>query len=269
MSMTQSQIAETTAANVAIWDRCAETYRHGFEALTGQATTTLLDLAGVGRGTELLDVGTGPGTVLAEALARGAQITAIDISPEMLTVTQHRHPSITTRAADAHQLPFADASFDAVTIGFCLHHTADPPRVLQQAQRVLRPGGRIAFTVWDEATKLEAFGLGFTAFADEVPTPDDDPPPPLGEQPGDYEQLLAASGFEAPTARVLDLAWPVTDGSPLYDGFARYFGLQQLAPERAAIVRTRLDAAVHERLDTSRIARIPNPAVIAAARQPA
>ena len=77
MSIADPQLAEITASNIVTWNRCAPTYADGFEALTGQATTALLDLAGVGRGTELLDVGTGPGTLLGEALARGARITAV------------------------------------------------------------------------------------------------------------------------------------------------------------------------------------------------
>jgi SAM-dependent methyltransferase len=266
MSITQTQVAEITATNVAIWNRCAQTYADGFEALTGQATTVLLDLAGVGRGTELLDVGTGPGTLLGGALARGARITAIDVAPAMIVAAQTRHPGADIRVADAHRLPFPDASFDAVTMGFCLHHTADPTTVLREARRVLRPGGRLALTVWDDMTNLEAFGLGFAAFADELP--DHPPPQPLGEQPGDYERLLEHSRFAGPTARVLSLEWPVTDGAPLFDGFVRFLGLETLPPERAAIIRSRLDDAVRQRVDTTGTARLPNPAIIASARRP-
>jgi SAM-dependent methyltransferase len=52
------------------------------------------------------------------------------------------------RAGDAHALPFDDGSFDAVTFGFCLHHIPDPERALAEARRVLRRGGRLAFSVW-------------------------------------------------------------------------------------------------------------------------
>jgi len=266
MSTTDTHVAEITATNVAIWNRCAPTYADGFAALTGQATTALLDLAGVGRGTELLDVGTGPGTLLGDALARGAHVTAVDVAPAMVVAAQTRHPGIDVRVADAHRLPFPDASFDAVTIGFCLHHTADSTTVLHEAQRVLRPGGRLALTVWDVMTNLEAFSLGFAAFAEELP--DLEPPQPLGEQPGDYERLLERNGFTAPTARVLALDWPVTDGAALFDGFIRFLGLQGLPPERATAIRKRLDDAVRERIDRTGTARLPNPAIIVSARRP-
>jgi SAM-dependent methyltransferase len=266
MSITDTQVAEITATNVAIWNRCAPTYADGFEALTGQATTELLDLAGVGRGTELLDVGTGPGTLLGDSLARGARVTAVDVAPAMIVAARTRHPGIDVRVADAHRLPFPEASFDAVTMGFCLHHTADPATVLHEVQRVLRPGGRLALTVWDVITNLEAFSLGFAAFADELP--DQEPPQPLGEQPGDYERLLEHSGFTGPTANALRLDWPVTDGGPLFDGFLRFFGVQGLPPERAAAIRSRLDDAVRQRLDTTGTARLPNPAIIVSARRP-
>jgi SAM-dependent methyltransferase len=269
MSITDTEIIEITRHNLGVWDRCAPTYTHVFEALTSQATETLLDLAGVGRGTQLLDIGTGPGTHLGAALYRGAEVVAVDLSPAMVDAVRTRHPSVDARVADAHHLPFADGTFDAVTIGFCLHHTADPHAVLREASRVLRPGGRLSFTVWDDMARLEAFALGYSAFAAELPADDTPPPPPLGQQPADYEDLLARTGLVRPTARILQLNWPATDGAALYDGFARYLDLQQLAPDTAAAIRAMLDTAVAERLDPSGIAHLANPAIVAAATRSA
>ena len=48
-------------------------------------------------------------------------------------------------------LPFEDASFDAVTIGFGMPHLPDPPAAMAEVRRVLRPGGRFAYSVWQEA----------------------------------------------------------------------------------------------------------------------
>ena len=62
-TLSDSDAAAVTDHNRDIWDRCAPTYTTGFENLTGGATTPLLDMAGVGLGTALLDVGTGPGTL--------------------------------------------------------------------------------------------------------------------------------------------------------------------------------------------------------------
>jgi SAM-dependent methyltransferase len=265
MSITDTEIMEITRHNVGVWDRCAPTYTDVFEPLTSQASTPLLDLAGVGRGTELLDIGTGPGTHLGAALARGAEVTAIDLVPAMVDAVRTRHPAVDARVADAHHLPFGDGTFSAVTIGFCLHHTADPHTVLREASRVLQPGGRLSFTVWDDIARLEAFGLGYSAFAGELPADDGPPPAPLGERPADYEALLARSGLVGPTARVLNLDWPARDGASLFDGFARYLDLQGLAPGTAAAIRAALDAAVAERLDASGVAHLANPAIVAAA----
>ena len=111
MSLTIDQLKEVTAHNEGVWNRCAPTSAEVFEPFTSGATTPLLDLAGVGRNTILLDIGTGPGTLIGPALERGAHVDAIDLAPEMvaatpipvirtstsLSATRPRCPSRTTR----------------------------------------------------------------------------------------------------------------------------------------------------------------------------
>ena len=90
----------------------------------------------------------GPGTLIGPALERGALVSAIDLSPRMVAEAQARHPGVDIVVGDAAGLPHPDRTFDAVTLSFCLHHTADPGAVLAEVHRVLRPGGRVAFAVW-------------------------------------------------------------------------------------------------------------------------
>jgi SAM-dependent methyltransferase len=268
MSLTIDQVKEVTAHNESVWNRCAPTYVEVFEPLTGGATTTLLDLAGVGRATVLLDIGTGPGTLIGPALQRGAHVVAIDLAPEMVATARSRHPRVDIAVGDATTMPFADASHDAITLGFCLHHAADPDGVLREANRVLRPGGRIAFTVWAPADQLEAFGVAFAAVAESVPMedPSSTPQPPiLGTEPADYETVLTRAGFSHPTARILDLTWPVTDGATIFDGFDRFLDLSGQTPEVRAQIRQRLDELVRAKTGPDGVARLRNPAIIAAA----
>lgn len=96
-------------------------------------------------GARVLDVAAGPGNVAVELVARGADhVTALDLSFNMLAEGARRgHDHIAWVNGDAQQLPFPDASFDAVTISFGLRNVPDPARALREFARVTRPGGRV------------------------------------------------------------------------------------------------------------------------------
>jgi SAM-dependent methyltransferase len=267
MKLTVDEVDQITAHNSAIWNRCAPTYTDVFEPLTSGASTVLLDLAGVGRNTVMLDIGTGPGTLIGPALERGAHVSAIDLAPEMVAAARSRHPDVDIAIGDAATLPHADQSHDAVTLGFCLHHAAEPTAILREANRILRPGGRVAFAVWAPAERLEAFGAAFAAIAESIPMdePNVPQPPSLGTEPSDYEHLLTQSGFVHPTARVLDLSWPLADGAAIFDGFDRFLDLSDQPPDIRAQIRRSLDAYICPRVGADGLAHLANPAIIAAA----
>lgn len=93
----------------------------------------------------VLDVAAGPGNVAIELLARGAaHVTALDLSFNMLREGARRgQDDLTWVNGDAQRLPFADATFDAVTISFGLRNVPDPELALREFARVTRPGGRL------------------------------------------------------------------------------------------------------------------------------
>ena len=66
----------------------------------------------------------------------------------MIAAARARNPDIEFREGDAEQLPLSDDSFDAAVMNFGILHLARPDQALVQACRVLRAGGRFAFTVW-------------------------------------------------------------------------------------------------------------------------
>lgn len=254
--------------NREVWGRMAPSYASTFETLTGEAVPALLDGAGVGRGTALLDVGTGPGTLIGPALGRGATVRAVDLAEEMVASARLRHPEVDVRAGDAHALPFDDSSFDAVTFGFCLHHIPHPERALAEARRVLRSGGRVAFSVWAAGPRLELFGIVFDvmrAHADLSDAPALQAPA-IGEQAADYEALLERAGFVHPTARVLEIGWELSDGGDVFEAFDAYFDLGGQQPQARAAIREALDNAVQARVSVLGRACLPNPAVVASAR---
>ena len=99
----------------------------------------------LGSGEWVLDVAAGTGVSTAELSKSGAQAVASDFSLGMLTAGSRRpgRRQLPFVAADALHLPFADASFDAVTISFGLRNVADVPAALAEFARVTRPGGRL------------------------------------------------------------------------------------------------------------------------------
>ena len=97
-------------------------------------------------GPRLLDVGGGTGNYAAALRDEGWDPVVCDRSPDMLARAAAK--GLETVPADAQELPFADASFDAVICVSMLHHVDDCPRALAEQRRVLRPGGRGALMTY-------------------------------------------------------------------------------------------------------------------------
>ncbi|KIF66641.1 methyltransferase type 11 [Streptomyces sp. AcH 505] len=131
-----------------IWAGRADAYAGSFAALCAHPVPQLLDAAGAGAGSRLLDAGTGTGTVAAAAVERGARVTAVDADPGMAARTAADVPAADVRVAALPVLPFPDGEFDATIANFVLNHVGRPRAALAELRRVTRPGGRIAVTIW-------------------------------------------------------------------------------------------------------------------------
>lgn len=97
-------------------------------------------------GEKILDVAAGTGTSSASLARNGASVVAADFSEGMIEVGRQRqadNPYISFVQADATALPFADGTFDAVTISFGLRNIVDPRAALAEFYRVAKPGGRV------------------------------------------------------------------------------------------------------------------------------
>jgi demethylmenaquinone methyltransferase / 2-methoxy-6-polyprenyl-1,4-benzoquinol methylase len=103
-----------------------------------------LERAGLAPGMNALDVATGTGLVLREALAlagAAGSVVGFDLSPGMLQGARACRVSLVQGAAE--RLPFADRSFDFLSLGFALRHMSDLTTTFAEFHRVLRPGGRL------------------------------------------------------------------------------------------------------------------------------
>lgn len=131
-----------------LWAGRAEAYEGGFARLTAHTIGPLLDAARVGERTRVLEVGVGPGLVSAEAVRRGAVVSAVDADPQMAETARRNVPSADVRVAVLPDLPHDDETFEAVVGNFVINHVSDPAVTLKELRRVLRSGGRLALTCW-------------------------------------------------------------------------------------------------------------------------
>ena len=118
------------------------------------------------------DVATGARYVAALAKRRGARPVGLDFSEAQVKLARSTYPDVEFRRGDAQALPFEAGIFDTVVIGFGLNHLPEPEQAFREAFRVLRSGGRMAFTVWAAPKQGEGFGIVLEIITQhEVPRP--------------------------------------------------------------------------------------------------
>ena len=94
-------------------------------------------------GERILDIAAGTGTSSEPWADQEIDVVPADFSLGMLRVGRRRRPDMAFTAADAMNLPFADESFDVVTMSFGLRNVAEPETALREFLRVTKPGGRL------------------------------------------------------------------------------------------------------------------------------
>lgn len=196
--MTITDVATTTAddgwiaAGIA-WEHAAKDWAYGFEPYARDAIEDVFDLVGVGPDCELLDMACGSGYALGRAIRRGARTTGLDASRGLIEIAERRAPDGALTTGTMFDLPYADASFDAVTSfngvwGGC-------GDAFHEACRVLRPGGRFGVTFWGPGKNLDLRDW-FIALGRSTPA--------VGEEmidlasigaPGVVEGMYEAAGF--------------------------------------------------------------------------
>ncbi len=133
------------------WSQRAEIYDAEFASISTQAIRDILDSLGNLEGKKHLDVACGTGHLVAAASERGAASEGVDFAEPMIAVASRTYPRNIFKVAEAAQLPYEDRSFDAITCAFGLSHMEKPQAAVDEAFRVLKPGGLFAFTLWFDA----------------------------------------------------------------------------------------------------------------------
>ncbi len=169
---------------------------------------TVLEHLGVHTGTRLLDIGCGSGYAAAMAAARGATVTGIDITPELIAIARERLPHAHFVVGRMDDLPFEDDAFDAA-VGFnAFPFAEDSAKAVREAARVVKSKGLVAATTFAEPERNEstALHLALEPLRDAAPGAAAHLPYGLSG-PGGLERLLGQALLEPVHSGEVPLAW--------------------------------------------------------------
>ncbi len=251
----------------------AQSYAKVFAKAADMVVPTLVAAVGACDDYDVLDLCCGHGNVAVGLLKAGARVTGLDFSPVMLEMAQAAAPDALFVEGDAMALKFEDQSFDAVTIGFGMPHVPDPPKVVAEARRVLRPGGRLAFSVWCGSEVDTALGYVFDAIAQYGSSGITLPPGPGANDYADPTlafPVLEKAGFTNCRQSVVASKWQVNDpGAPygfFLEGTARGGALLRPQPlANATAIRAAVVSKVIEKHGPGPEWDVPIPAVVTVA----
>lgn len=252
------------------WDARIKGYEDVLGGLTRQSVEATLDAAKVAADMRVLDVCTGPGMLAAGALNRGAQAVGLDFAENVVALAKQNVRRGEFHRGDAQDLPFADASFDAVVCGYGIIHLPEPEKALREMHRVARPGARVAVSVWEGMAPDTGFGMIYAAIAAKGTMDVTLPHGPDFFQFGTAEKLRAALGligFDDVDAAELALTWHIRSAAQIIDTIERgtvraraLFAAQ--SAQQVADIRAYLEEAIAPLADVSGGYAIPSPAII-------
>ncbi|MDX2055953.1 MAG: class I SAM-dependent methyltransferase [Polyangiaceae bacterium] len=245
--MTEDPFAELKKRQREMWSSFSPT-----AMFTTPVAGHVVSFADIKAGEAVLDVGTGTGVVAITAARAGANVKALDLTPELLEAARENARiagcEVEWTEGDAEQLPYATGSFDVVLSQFGHMFAPRPEVVVAEMRRVLKPTGRVVFATWPP----EHFtGRMFMLVGRHSPPPPPGaaPPPQWGSPVVIAERL--ASHFQPPFFARGTMTFPALSLGHYRAFMERSVGpMQKLveglsnAPEKLAALRAEFDALV-------------------------
>jgi SAM-dependent methyltransferase len=163
--------------------------------------------SGITKNDKVLDIGCGSGLFIKMADAKGATVTGIDVSEQLLGIARQRNPTAALLNQDMEHLPFDDRCFDLVTGFNSIQYAEDVQNVLTEAKRVLKDDGKLVIGVWGSAAECEALKV-LASVASLLPGPVIAGPGPLALSPdGKVEELVTSAGLKIIESNTIECPW--------------------------------------------------------------
>jgi SAM-dependent methyltransferase len=227
-------------------------------------------IGGIEPGARVLDLCCGQGNVSEALLAKGFQVVGADFSPIMLACARRRVPTGEFVEADAQDLNFDAADFDAVVCNFGMLHIPDQPRALSKIRRVLRSGGQFAMTAWCGPDVSPTFQVFYSSVQEHG-----DPQVIMPEGPNFHQfadettakTLLTEAGLSLESHSQVECYWNLDSPEGLAEIFQNgaprggYLLTQQ--PEEARVaIKTTIAQKVRDRFSQGDKWHVPIPAAL-------
>jgi SAM-dependent methyltransferase len=181
------------------------------------------------KGKTLLDAGCGSGLFSSMAIAEEADVKGIDAAPGLLDVARRRNPDHTFLEGDLEALPFANDSFQVVTGFNSFQYAGNFETAVQEAKRVLKPGGQLVIGIWDKPEMSDATDVLKSIGILLPPPPPGTPGPFALSEDGKIEGILEKNGLRV--SHKIKVPCPFLYAS-LSDGVKSFMGT---GPAAAAI----------------------------------
>jgi len=163
-------------------------------------------------GTKLLDIGCGAGGALLAARERGAEIAGLDAAETLVAIARRRLKDARIEHGEMEELPFADASFDAVTSFNAFQFAGSVMGALKQARRVLKLNGKLGMLVWGRREDCDLMGAILPPVMAILPAPPPGASAPIPyAEPGMIESLMEKAGLAPEANGEFDCAFSYPD----------------------------------------------------------
>ena len=193
------------AWQVSVWDRISQIYLHEVDKRFAQVVEHVIKRAGLTAGQQVLDLGTGTGSVAiaaASLVGPGGRVLGVDVSHEMLVLAQRQATALGLVNCSFHEgraeaIPLGDGTCDVVLASLSLMYVLDRSACAREVARVLRTGGRLVAAAWagPELCDIVRFQQIAGRFA---------PAPPVSgvgpgalADPSEFVQQREGSGFDS------------------------------------------------------------------------
>jgi SAM-dependent methyltransferase/alkylhydroperoxidase family enzyme len=191
------------------WGRHSVDFATLSEPANCREYVALHQILGVTQGDRLLDMACGAGLSVELAALRGAECAGIDASSRLINVARDRSPHADLRVGDMNALPWDEDTFDVVTSFRGIWGTT--PQALDEARRVLKPGGRLGITVWGHIKASPgSWALSPFLLASAPKVENQAAMVSLG-RPGVGEALLLDKGYEEIARHDITCVWEFSD----------------------------------------------------------